>query len=504
MADVFYERLSSLDHSFLLFEKRNTGMHVAALAVLDAGPLNNATGGVDMDRIRRYVGSRLHYIPTYRQRLRYIPVENHPVWVDDEAFDLGYHVRHSSLPRPGTEQQLRDLCGRLLERPLDRRKPLWEIWVIEGLCEDRFAMFMKVHHCMVDGIAGVGLMSSLFSMSPEAEEVAEAPRWTPRPQPSDSQLLGGELRRRGRMSLDALKQLPRALETPGRSSDGVRKRVGAFWDFLRTGLQGCTSTALNRDIGPHRRVEWLTFNLDEVKEVKNRLGGTINDVVLATVTSAVRNFLEHRGNHLGDGDFRVGVPVNVRRTAQASGTGNHIWAWIVSLPVHVRSPRVRMQMLHDETERLKASEQAQGGELVTTAVEWTSSNLMPLGVRLLTSMQPYNMLVTNVPGPPVPLYLLGARIHSLYPYAPLFDRQGLGIALFSYDGKLSWGIVGDWDLLPDLAEFADAIRRAFRRLRRVAVEDVRDRNARRSAGPLRQKRRQKRSTPGPQRLANQA
>jgi WS/DGAT/MGAT family acyltransferase len=490
MATGFYERLSSLDHSFLLFEGPTTYMHVAAAAVLDARPLTTAAGGVDMDRIRRYVDSRLKYVPTYRQRLHYMPIENHPVWVDDHDFDLGYHVRHSSLPKPGTEKQLRDLCGRLLERPLDRRKPLWEIWVIEGLSDNRFALFMKVHHCMVDGIAGVGLMSSLFSMTPDTE-IEETQPWKPRPLPTNRELLRDELSRRARMSLGALRRLPSAFEEPGRATDAVRRRVGAFWEFLRTGVEGCAPTSVNKEIGPHRRVEWLTFNLEEVKEVKNRLGGTINDVVLATVTGAVRSFLERRGDEIAVGDFRVGVPVNMRSTPQASGTGNHIWAWIVPLPVHERSTQARIRILHEETERLKNSEQAQGGELVTSAVDWTTSNLLPFGVRLLTRMHPYNMLVTNVPGPPVPLYLLGARIEALYPYAPLFNEQGLGIALFSYAGTLSWGIVGDWDVVPDLAEFAEAIKRSFYRLKRTGAEAIRDRESRRSSGPPREARRQK-------------
>lgn len=488
MTETYYERLSSLDHSFLLFEGPTTYMHVAATAILDAEPLLTPAGGVDMDRIRRHVASRLQQIPAYRQRLLYIPLENRPVWVDDDEFDLGYHVRHSSLPKPGTEKQLRDLCGRLLERPLDRRKPLWEIWVIEGLSEGRFALFMKVHHCMVDGIAGVGLMSSLFSMTPDVG-IEEPEPWTPRPWPSGRELLGDEVRRRARMSLDALRRMPSALEEPMRAGGALRQRLGAFWDFVRTGVEGCAATSVNQEIGPHRRVEWLTFSLDEVKDVKNRLGGTVNDVVLATVTGAIRSFLERRGDRIGEGEFRVGVPVNMRPTAQASATGNQIWAWIVPLPVHVRSPRARIQILHDETERLKKSEQAQGGELVTSAVDWTSSNLLPIGVKLLTKMHPYNMLVTNVPGPPVPLYLLGSRIQALYPYAPLFNEQGLGIALFSYAGTLSWGIVGDWDVVPDLAEFADCIRRAFDRLKRSGAETSRLREPQRAAGPPRRSRR---------------
>lgn len=479
MTGVFHERLSSLDHSFLLFEGPSTYMHVAALAILDAEPLTTAAGGIDTDRIRRYIGSRLHRVPAYRRRLDYIPVENHPVWVDDENFDLGYHVRHSSLPKPGTDRQLRELCGRLLERPLDRRKPLWEIWVIEGLSGKRFALFMKVHHCMVDGIAGVGLLSAMFEMSP-ASQIEDAAPWTPRPRPSPRDLLGGELRRRRAMAQAALRQLPQALADPARAAAGLRRRARAFWELVRTGTEGCAATALNREIGPHRRIEWVTFDLDEVKSVKNRLGGTINDVVLATVTGAVRGFLERRGDRVS-GTFRVGVPVNIRTSARP-GMGNHIWAWIVPLPIEVREPRRRLQILHAETERLKRSAQAESGELVTTAVEWTSSNLMPLGVRLLTRMQPYNLLVTNVPGPPVPLYLLGARIEALYPYAPLFERQGLGIALFSYAGKLSWGIVGDWDLLPDLGDFAAAIRRAFSQLQRAAGTSKPDRRARRAFG----------------------
>jgi WS/DGAT/MGAT family acyltransferase len=461
----YYERLSSLDHAFLALEGPTTCMHVAATAVLDAAPLCNADGGIDMERIRGYIASRLASIPRYRQRLAWIPVENHPVWVDDEHFDLSYHVRQSSLPKPGTTAQLQELCARLLERPLDRRRPLWEIWVIEGLAGGRFALHMKVHHCMVDGIAGVDLMSALFRVTPDTHVEPIEP-WTPRPQPDDSQLWRDEVRRRARMSVEALSGVGRWLRGD-RTPDVVVQRMNNVWDLLRTGLSQPAETPFNRTISPHRRVRWMTLDIPDVKEIKNQLDGTVNDVVLTTVAAGIERFLDRRGFRT-HADLRLGVPVNLQARDGERGLGNHIWAWLVPVSLEVRGPIRRFRALQDATAELKRSQQALGGEVITTAFDWTSSNLMPIGARLLHRLQPYNLMVTNVPGPQCPLYLLGARIDELYPWVPLFENQGLAIALFSYDGKLFWSIGADWDLVPDVDVFVDCLEESFRDLRRAA------------------------------------
>lgn len=465
MTTPFHERLSALDHAFLALETPATAMHVAATAILDAAPLQTPAGGVDVDRIRSYIASRLDAIPRYRQRLAWIPVENHPVWVDDDHFDLGFHVRQSSLPRPGTAAQLQNLCARLLERPLDRRRPLWEIWVIEGLEGNRFALHMKVHHCMVDGIAGVDLMAALFRVTPDTAIDPAAP-WTPRPQPGDGDLLRAEMRRRARLSAEALGSAARWLR--GERSGTVVDRLANVVDLIRTGLTRPAATPLNLPIGGNRRVRWLTLDLPAVKVVKNQLDGTLNDVVLTTVAAAIDRFLERRGVRPTE-DLRLGVPVNLQARDGNRGLGNHIWAWLVPLPAGMRGPIRRFRALQDATAALKRSQQALGGAVITSAFDWTSSNLMPLGAKLLHRLQPYNLMVTNVPGPQCPLFLLGARIDELYPWVPLFENQGLAIALFSYDGKLFWSIGADWDLVPDVDVFVACLDEGFRELRQAAA-----------------------------------
>lgn len=467
MKPTHYDRLSALDHAFLALEAPTTAMHVAATAILDATPLRTASGTIDMPRIKRYVASRLHVLPRYRQRLGHIPIENRPVWVDDDEFQLDYHIRHSSLPKPGSTEQLQELCCRLIERPLDRRHPLWEMWVIEGLAGDRVALLMKVHHCMVDGIAGVDLMAALFRIDSDTSIAPEQP-WEPRPAPSDREMLGDEIRRRARLAARAIQSLPQWLNRENPTTRRIATRLESAWSLIKTGMQSPAATPLNQTIGAHRRLRWVSFDMAEVKEVKNLLGGTVNDVVLTTVSGAMERFLAHRGHSL-DADLRIGVPVNVHSGEGERGMGNHVWAWLVPVSAAVRGPIRRFRELHRTTEELKASQQALAGEVITDAVDWTSSNLMPVGARLLHSLQPYNVLVTNVPGPQFPLYLLGARIDELYPYVPLFENQGVALALFSYDGKLNWAIGADWDLVPDVDVFARCLREAFRHLRRAAL-----------------------------------
>lgn len=465
-----YEPMTSLDHAFLALEGPTTYMHVAATAVLDAGPLSTPQGGIDLSLIRRYVASRMAAMPRYRQRLAWVPIENRPVWIDDDHFDIEFHIRHCSLPRPGTTAQLQELCARLLEQPLDRRRPLWEIWVIEGLAGGRFALHMKVHHCMVDGIAGVDLMANLFQLTSDAT-VGPIEPWTPRPAPSERRLLRDEMRRRLSLSTAALSGLRSWISGPRETQEQVRVRMNSVWDLLRTGMTRPAETPINQTISSHRRVRWMTLDLDEVKDTKNTLGGTVNDVVLTTVAGGLDRYLETRGFRPTK-ELRLGVPVNVHHAGGGRGMGNHVWAWLVPLDPNLRGPIRRYRALQEATGHLKRSQQALGGEVVTGAFDWTTANLLPLGAKLLHRLQPYNLMVTNVPGPPVPLYLLGSRIEELYPWVPLFENQGLGIALFSYDGKLWWSIGADWDLVPDVDVFVDALAESFRELRRAAARSA--------------------------------
>jgi WS/DGAT/MGAT family acyltransferase len=463
MPNHWYERLSAMDSSFLALESQSTHMHVAATAVFEQGPLATPAGGVDIDRIRAYINARLHWIPRYRQRLAWVPVENEPVWIDDDRFNIDYHVRHTSLPRPGDEAQLKRLSSRIMSQQLDRGKPLWEIWIAEGLTNGRFALVSKTHHCMIDGVSGVDIMAILLGMSPEAS-VPEAPLYIPRPAPGQFALLRDELSRRARMPLNLARGVGYALREFEEARTQLETRVTALSQLIGGGFSSASDTPLNKPIGPHRRCEWLTLDLAEVKAIKNRLGGTVNDVVLTTVAGAVRRFLEARRVHCESLDFRAMVPVSVRSSEQRGALGNRVSGWITPLPIAERDPKARLLAVQQLTQNLKESKQALGAEMLAQVTEWTGSTLLSLAIRLSVRARPFNLIVTNVPGPQIPLYLLGARMLEAYPMVPLFMNQGLGIALFSYAGQLCWGFNADWDVVPHVGEFVKAVSQSFREL----------------------------------------
>lgn len=479
MAEYAYERLSAQDSSFLLFETPATHMHLGGTTIFDIGPLATPAGGVDVDRIRRYIASRLHWIPRYRQKLKFIPIENHPVWVDDDRLNLHYHVRHTALPRPGTDRQLKELSARILSQQLDRGKPLWEVWIVEGLEGGRFAMIVKTHHCVVDGISGAGLMSVLLSPVPD-DRIEPAPQWRPRPAPSNVDLLREALRFRARQTAEVGQLLGDLVRRRGQQRSRVAENLATAWETISEGLKLAAPTPLNRPIGHYRRFDWKVMSIEQVKEVKNRLGGSINDVVLATVAGAVRRFLGWRGALRKRLDFRAVVPVSVRSSEEQSQSGNRVSAWLLSLPVAEADPLRRYFAVRRTTERLKRTNQARGIEILTRLAE-LSTPILTLGVGLASRMSPYNLIVTNVPGPPAPLYMLGAPMIEAFPHVPLFENQGLAVALFSYHGRLCWGFNADWDLVPDLDVFVAAVERSFSELYARAT-------AARRRGPVRKQR----------------
>ena len=463
-----YERLTVLDNTFLITESKTNHMHVAGTATYEAGSLRTATGGIDVQRIRSYVESRLHLIPRYRQVLAYTPLEGHPVWVDDQHFNIEYHVRHASLPRPGDEDQLKGLSGRVMSQQLDRSKPLWEMWVVEGLeGGDRFAIVSKVHHCMVDGMASVDLLAVLLTIEPT--DHADPPvRWVPRPMPTWWQMLRAEATRRARTPLEAVSDFRQVLVDIRDPRSDIRTMWRAARGMLRSSLRTVSDTPLNKPIGPHRRFDWLVMDLTDVKNVRKRLGGSLNDVVLTTVAGAVQRFLEGRRVYVDFLDFRVMAPVSVRSAEEKGTLGNRVSAWIIDLPLAERDPKKRLLKISETTARLKETKQALGAEMLSRVAEWTPSTLLSLASSMMTRALPFNLVVTNVPGPQVPLYLLGARMLDNYGQVPLTDYLGLGIVLFSYAGKLCWGFNADWDLVPDLRDFVAAVEDAFRELQRLA------------------------------------
>jgi WS/DGAT/MGAT family acyltransferase len=469
MADQHYERLSFLDGSFLALESRNTHMHVAGVAIFEAAPLSRPDGGIDIEQIKTFIESKLQYVPRYRQHLAWVPIEKNPVWVDDDHFDLDYHVRHLSLPRPGSEQQLKSMIGRLLSQQLNRAKPLWELWVVEGLEGDRFALIFKIHHCMIDGISGVDLMAVLLNFVP-SDEIEEIKRFEPRPAPGAAELMVGESLRRMRRTIRAARGIPHLLEEAQAIGSEVQRRAKAVSYSLTSGwLTPASRTPLNKKTGPNRLFEWLTLPLADIKEVKDLVGGTVNDVVLTTVAGAVRLYLiEERGFGVDDVEFRVMAPVSVRAKDQRGRLGNQVAMWLVKLPIGEPDPLRRFAMVQDNTRRLKETNQALGASTIVQLSSGTPATLLGMAARRATRIRPFNMTVTNVPGPQFPMYLLGSRLLVQYPAVPLWAGHGVGIALFSYDGEVSWGLNADRDVVPDVAAFSTSIETAFGELRKQA------------------------------------
>jgi WS/DGAT/MGAT family acyltransferase len=466
MASYRFDPLSPLDASFLGAETPSTPMHIGVLFVADVGPLRNPAGGVDAGRIRSFVYSRLHRIPRYRQRIVFSPLRQRAAWVDDEHFNIDYHVRHTALPRPGTAEQLKQLVGRIGSHPLDRARPLWELWVVEGLAGgERFALITRVHHCMTDGVSGAELMTVLMSLSPE-DEPEPMVAYVPRPTPSRGELARDDVLDLVGGPLHAV-QVARELFDAGRRSQLGQALRGAF-DLVASGILPASETPLNQEIGPHRRFDYFAQDLARVKAVKDKLDATLNDVVLATVAGGMRRFLKRRRVDVSRLEFRVATPVSVRAAGEEETLGNRVSAWILPLPLAQADPVKRLASLRAATRRLKESKQALGADLLSAVTEWTGTTLLSIGTRLQTVGRTHNLIVTNVPGPQVPLYLLGAQLHEAYPIGPLFQHQAVIVALISYAGRLFWGLNADSALVTDLADLRRDLEASFEELASAA------------------------------------
>jgi WS/DGAT/MGAT family acyltransferase len=463
MAKPSYQRLTQIDNSFLIYESDRASMHVASTQVHEAAPLRRRDGSIDIERIQEYVLSRLDRIPRYRQRLSHTPLEGHPVWIDDPTFNITYHVRHSRLPRPGNERQLKRTVGRIFSQQLDRGKPLWEMWVIEGLEGDRIAIMSKVHHCMVDGVSGAELISELLTSEPQ-EKIDSPAVWHPKPAPSRFALGSDEVRR----AMSAPARLGSAIAELARDDHNARhdlaERLSATRRLLADSA-GSTPVPFNRPVGPYRRVDWMPMSIDRIRAVRKSVGGTVNDVVLATASGGMAHFLQRiRGLDLDGVNFRVMAPVSVRTDGERGSLGNRVSAWTVDLPLSERDPIACLARIREQTEELKTSKRALGADTLTQVTEWTGSGILSLGSRLMTLGTPFNSVITNVPGPRVRLHMLESRLLAIHPHVPLMGTMGLGIALFSYDGNLSWGFSADWDLVPDLHDLVMSTGRAFEKL----------------------------------------
>jgi WS/DGAT/MGAT family acyltransferase len=389
--------------------------------------------------------------------------------VDDQHFDFGYHVRHTSLPRPGSDDQLRELAGRIVSTKLDRAKPLWELWVVEGVSEDRWAIIAKIHHCMIDGLSGVDLTTILLNVVPDGE-IEAAPAWTPRPAPTPTQLAVSEAARFTRRMVDGLSNFGETVRDGKIVTDRAVDKTSAALSSLKSGwLTPSGKTPLNPDIGPSRRFTWTEMELDQVKQVKDALGGSVNDVVLAVTAGAVRTFLlEQRDYDPAGVEFRAMNPVSTRGAGQAGQMGNQVAMWLVDLPVGEGDPQNRYEAVKKATAKLKDTNQALGAATIVELSSGTPITLLSLASRFAgPRIRPFNMTVTNIPGPQFPMYLLESQMIANYPMVPLWAQHGIGIALFSYNGRLLWGVQADYDTLPDSNLFVEAILRSFDELRRL-------------------------------------
>jgi diacylglycerol O-acyltransferase len=467
------DRLTGLDASFLALEKDGAHMHVGSVLVFE-GP------APDYDGFVARIDRGLHLVPRYRQRLAFPPLgASRPVWVDDPHFNVGYHVRHTALPAPGGEAELRRLAGRVFSQQLDREKPLWEIWLVDGVADDRFALICKTHHALVDGISGVDILTVLFDLDPDPPEPEPAPPWTARPLPGGAELLASAVRERVTAPFGFLRGI---LSAPEEAGAAAGRSVAGLAAMAAAGIAGAPPSPLNVRIGPHRRYAWASADLAVFKAIKDAFGGTINDVVLTVVAGALRAHLFRHGRDPEGLELKAMVPISVRADAARGALGNQVAAMYAPLPVGLEDPIERFRFVHDAMKGLKESGQAVGAQAITRLADAVAPTVLDQAARLQSRQRFFNLTVTNVPGPQLPLYMMGRRLLAFYPKVPLALNTALGIAIMSYDGRVFFGLLGDYDALADIDALAADVDAAIAELAAIAGAPVKRARGRRRPG----------------------
>jgi WS/DGAT/MGAT family acyltransferase len=461
------DRLTPIDASFLHQEGDHSHMHIGGLIIVDGPPPPTS-------ELLEQIRLRLHLVPRYRHKLAHTALDSgRPVWVDDPNFNLEYHIRHTALPTPGRWEQLCSLTARIFSQQLDRSKPLWEMWLIEGLEDDRFALITKTHHSLIDGIAGVDLATVLFDLSPEPPPIRHSGRaWQPRPEPGRTELLAAGMRGAMRAAFGLAEAAADALTHPEHAMTRAREAAEGIGEIIWAGLNPAPETPLNVPIGPHRRFYGIACQLDDFKTVKNAFGGTVNDVVLAVVTGAMRRFLISRGLRTGGVELRALVPVSVRVEDEHGEGGNRLVAMRAPLPVYIAEPVQRLRFVSQAMDGLKESKQALGAEVIASAQNFAPPTLLAQASRLNFSTRLFNLIVTNIPGTQFPLYVLGREMLAAYPVAFLPENHALAIAIMSYNGQMNFGLLGDFDALPDIDEISANISEELQTLLELARESV--------------------------------
>ncbi len=486
MRQQHLDRLTSIDASFLHQEGRSSHMHIGGVLVFD-GPAPS------FDRFADHVRSRLHLVPRYRQKLAVPPLQaGRPLWIDDPDFNLDYHLRHTALPSPGGEEQLLTLAARIASQQLDRSKPLWEMWLVEGLDDGRFTLISKTHHSLVDGISGVDLASVLFDLTPEpAPGQEDLEPWHPHPEPSPAELvLAGAV---GAVEATAglAARAVAAAARPGASAGLLRDALEGLGELVWAGLNPAPETPLNVPIGPHRRYAVVRQQLADYKLVKDALGGTVNDVVLTVVSGALAAWLRSRGVRIEGLEMRALVPVSVRTRDQRGALGNRLTVMRGPLPVYIEDPVSRLRFVRAAMDGLKESKQAIGAATLAAVNNLAPPTILAQASRLNFSTRLFNLIVTNIPGPQMPLYMGGRRLRDLFPVAFLPERHALAVAIMSYDGNLDYGLLGDYDAMPDMDVIASGIEESLTALLAAA----RGRGGRRPRGSAERPARERRRAP---------
>ncbi|HKH18246.1 MAG TPA: wax ester/triacylglycerol synthase family O-acyltransferase [Solirubrobacteraceae bacterium] len=455
------DRLSGLDASFLALEEGSAHMHVGSVLLFDGVAPAYEDFVAHLER-------RLALVPRYRQKLAFPPlVQSRPVWIDDPHFNSGYHVRHTALPEPAGEHELRRLAGRVFAQRLDRSKPLWELWLVDRVGDDRFALISKTHHCLVDGVSGVDIATVLFDLDAEPPVQPPPEPWVPRPEPTQTALLADAVVERARTPVGLARAAAGAVTHPQEALAAGASALGGLASLTQAGLGGAPRSPLNVKIGPHRRFAWVDGDLATFKAVKDALGGTVNDVVLTVVTGALRShFLAH--GYDTDVELKAMVPVSVRADSERGALGNKVAAMYAPLPIGLADSIARFRAVHEAMGGLKESGQAVGAKTLTTLADFAPPTILSQAARIQSVQRFFNLTVTNVPGPQFPLYLLGRPLSRLYPLVPIVDNAALGIAIMSYNGRIDFGLVADYDALPDLDDVAAALEGAIAELAAVA------------------------------------
>lgn len=437
------DRLTPLDSSFLYVEDATFPMHIGSVGVCTGPP-------PDYDEFVRRIAAKLELVPRYRQKIRFVPLQmGRPVWVDDPHFNIEYHIRRTALPSPGGPEELKSLVGRVMSQHLDRHRPLWETWIVEGLPDDRWAVLMKAHHCMVDGIAGSDLMAVIFDLGAADPAPTELRRFDAAPEPSDCRLLAESLKDFAFMPREQVRLARSLASIPVQTLAEIGRGIRNWFQVARP----TAVTSLSGDVGPHRRWEYAEMDLDAVKRIAHTTGGTVNDVVMAVVAGGFRDLLLSRGDDITRAEVHAFVPVSVRREDERGSLHNRVSGMVATLPVSVADPRERLARVRDGMRSLKDSGEVLAGEIVEELSAFVPPLLLALGERAALGLAGRNLttVVTNVPGPQFPLYAGGRKLEELYPYVGLGPGMRINVAVLSYDGGVGFGVTGDWETAPDLA-----------------------------------------------------